>query len=231
MAVSVATTPEEKQLAYLNRSLSNLRLGRLEKALEDAELGSDGVTVREKGLFRQARALYELRKFSRCLETFEELTKSYPENEDVEKEMQRVKQRLHEEQTGQYAFRNMYKQARQTPPLIDCATFSAPVEIRSSAGRGRGLFTTRPVSAGQLLLCEKAFSYSYVGDGSADRMTILMNVATNKASMGAQAHLLTQTMQKLYHSPEALRLFGDLHRGDYETPGITGCDGHLVVDS
>lgn len=70
-AIHAATTMEQSQLAYLNRSLANLGLGRSEKALEDTRKGGDS----EKALFREARALYGLGKFDECLEKFQVLVK------------------------------------------------------------------------------------------------------------------------------------------------------------
>ena len=89
-----------------------------------------------------------------------------PKNSDAWKEITRVQQRLNEEQKGLYQFSDMYKQAESTPPLIDCATYVGSVAVRDSPGRGKGLFTTKPVKAGELLLCEKAFVYSYADDES-----------------------------------------------------------------
>jgi hypothetical protein len=47
------------------------------------------------------------------------------------------------------------------PPKIDSASFTGPIEIRDSPSRGKGLFTTKQVKAGDLLLCEKEFSYCF----------------------------------------------------------------------
>lgn len=202
--------------------------------MSDAAQGSNADRPSEKRLFRfrEAQALYKLGHLGRCLERLQNLSESHPENKAVKSEMDRVRARLHEQQTGEYAFRQMYEQAKQTPPLIDCATFSALVEVRPSPGRGRGVFTTVPVSAGQLLVCEKAFTYSYAGDDEpARRHTILMNLSTKKMVVGGQAQLLTQTVQKLYHSPELSHLFCDLHRGGYAVSPVSESDGYPVVDS
>lgn len=206
-----------------------MKLGRPEQALSDAKRSSGITSPSEKGLFREARASYELGDFAQCLETLQTLAASYPENAAAKTEMDRAKVRLHEQQTGTYDFRRMYEQARQTPPLIDCATFSAPVEIRSSPGRGKGLFTKVPVSAGQLLVCEKAFGYSYADEGQ--NISVLINMSTKRGAMGGQARLLTQLIQKTYHDPHALSLFNELHHGDYDPPPISEVDGHPVVDS
>jgi hypothetical protein len=161
LAIRTAKAPEEEQLAVLNRGVVNLRLGRPEQALSDAIRGSGAAVPSENRLYLEARALYELGEFERCLETLQWLTDLDLEIPAVKSEMDRAKARLHEQQTGEYGFEKMYRQANATPPIIDCATFSKPVEIRPSPGRGRGLFTTRTVAAGELLLCEKAFSYCY----------------------------------------------------------------------
>lgn len=42
---------------------------------------------------------------------------------------------------------------------LDHATFMGPISIRTTDGRGHGLFTTAPVKVGDLLLYKKAFAY------------------------------------------------------------------------
>jgi len=235
-AIQVAETTEDKQLAYLNRSLTNLRLGRPARALSDAVESESGYgeTPSEKALFREASALYQLAKFEQCLEKLGSLTSAYPSgtsSQEAKAMINRVNTRLHEQQTGDYNFSQMYKQAEATPPVIDCATYSSPVEVRPSPGRGRGLFTTRKVAAGELLLCEKAFAYAFADKKSLGKMSILMNVVTMKAVAGSHATLLAQLVQKQYHDPEAAQLFSQLHHGDYSPVTVAEVDGRPVVDS
>ncbi|WAO85930.1 Hypothetical protein NCS54_00318300 [Fusarium falciforme] len=229
-AIRVAKTPEEERLASLNRSLTNLKLGRPEKALSDAIQGHDPAAPTEKSLFREARALYDLRDFDQCMAKLQLLAESYPGNKAVRSEMKRVNARLKEQQKGEYNFGQMYKQARKDPPLIDCADFSVPVEVRTSPGRGQGLFTTKAVAAGDLLLCEKAFAYSHVHEDD-DSTNLLMNLETQRMIVGGQAILLSQIVQKLFHNPETSRGFLDLHHGNYQPVTVTECDGAPVVDS
>ncbi|KAJ4245047.1 hypothetical protein NW762_014256 [Fusarium torreyae] len=231
-AIQTAKTSEDKQLAYLNRSLINLKFNRPAKALVDALQGQDPDAPTEKSLFREVRALYELGRFDKCREKLQTLAKTFPKSQAVEPEIERVKARLNEQQTGEYSFKDMYEQSKATPPLIDCATFSSPVEIRDSHGRGRGLFTTKPVSARDLLLCEKAFSYYFIDEDQPQaRGTILMNMSTKKITMGGNGRLLPQVAQKLYHNPEFLPAFQDLYHGDYEKVEVIECDGNPVIDS
>ncbi|KAH7196398.1 uncharacterized protein B0J16DRAFT_325915 [Fusarium flagelliforme] len=231
-AIQAGQTSEERQLAFLNRSLANLNLNRPKQALLDAEKATNPAMPSEKALFRKARALHELGDYQQSLEILEELTHSFPENKAASSEKARINERLKEQQTGEYNFTQMYKQAERTPPFIDCATFSAPVEIRESPGRGKGLFTTKAVSAGELLLCEKAFAYSFAGDEQSRKQTkILMNLATKRMVVGGQAHLLTLIVQKLYHNSSLSADFGDLHHADYQKPTVLETDGTPVVDS
>lgn len=229
-AIRAAGTPQEEQLAYLNRSFANLRLGRPEKAMLDATRGSGVDPSSEKALFREARSLYELGRFQSSLDKLQTLLASHPENAAATSELERTKARLIEQVSGYYDFRHMYRQARKTPPLIDCATFSTPVEVREAPGKGRGLFTTMSVSAGQLVLCEKAFGYSYAEEGTPG-FTALMNISTKKATVGGQADLWTQIVQKLYHRHGQSHEFWDLYCGDYGPVPASEVDGIPVVDA
>lgn len=228
-AIRVAETKEEEQLAYLNRSYANLRLQRPEKALSDALRSSDATSPSEKGIFREARALYELGEFETALNKLQKLVESYPGNIAAATEMERAKARLREQQTGSYDFRRMYQQAEKTPPLIDCATFSSPVEVRDSPGKGRGVYTTMPVSAGQLLLCEKALGYRCAEHGSG--YNLLMDVKTKKLDPQERLRLVAQLVQKLYHGYRHSHEFKKLYCGDYTTTPVSEVDGIPVVDS
>ena len=220
-------------LAHLNRSLANLRLGRPEQALEDAVRGGSSPQTSEKGLFREAKALYALNRYDSCIEKLRAVVESYPNNKEAWSEMDRVKQRLREQETGAYNFSDMQDQAKATPPIIDCATYVRNVAIRASPGCGRGLFTTKPVKAGELLLCEKAIAYSYAGGddpiGSRNQR-LLMNMGTNTMTVGGQAYLISQTVQKLYHNPESTNAFKELYHGDYQPVAVAEVDGKPIVD-
>ncbi|KAF4414931.1 TPR domain [Fusarium acutatum] len=202
------------------------------QALLDAEKAINPAIPSEKSLFRKARALYELGDYQHSLEMLENLTQSFPGNKAASSEKHRINERLNEQRTGEYKFKQIYKQAEKSPPFINCTTFSAPVEIRESPGRGKGLFTTKAVSAGELLLCEKAFSYSFAGDEQSTKQTkILMNLATKRMVMGGQARLLTLIVQKLYHNSSLSAEFEDLHHADYQKTTVLETDRTPVVDS
>ncbi|TEA16759.1 Serine/threonine-protein phosphatase 5 [Colletotrichum sidae] len=217
-AISFATTAEQEKSALLNRSLANLRLQRPEKALADALRARHGGEATEKGLFREAKACYALEQFSLCLEKLQQVADLNPNNQDAKTEIKRVTRRIREQMAGEYMWKQMHEQASMTPPLIDCATFSAPAEVRPSPGRGNGLFTTKAVKAGDLLLCEKAFAYSYADEEDAvsrQKIKILMNLGTKRMTVGGQANLIAMIVQKLHQNPQMASRFTNLYRGDY----------------
>ncbi|TDZ68121.1 SET and MYND domain-containing protein 4 [Colletotrichum trifolii] len=219
-ALSFAETVEQKKAALLNRSLANLRLQRPEKALADALRARHGGEATEKGLFREAKACYGLEQFSLCLEKLQQVVDLNPNNQDAKTEIKRVTRRIREQMAGQYMWKQMHEQASMTPPLIDCATFSAPVEVRPSLGRGNGLFTTKAVKAGDLLFCEKAFAYSYAAEDDAvsrRNIKMLMNLGTKRMTVGGQASLIAMIVQKLHHNPQLASRFTELHHGEYHS--------------
>ncbi|KAF4999582.1 hypothetical protein FGRMN_2330 [Fusarium graminum] len=232
-ALNMAKSPEEEQLALLNRSMTNLKLDRPAKALLDITQAYDPERPTEKALFRHATALYQLAKFEEYETAIQTLLKVFPDSKVGKLGLKLANARQREQKSGKYDFKKMYEQAKaKTPPSIDCATFSSPVEIRDSPGRGRGLFTTKAVSAGDLLLCEKAFSYSFIDDTRlTDEATWMVNLTTKQITAGASANLWPQVVQKLYHDPNALALFQELYHGDYKKAAVSECDGAPVVDA
>lgn len=225
---------EVSRIIELNRSLAYLRLGCYDQALGDLGHSTSEQQKSEKALYRAARSLYELGKFGEARDTLNSLLAEYPHCDAAKKELSRANLRLKEYESGDYDFKAMYNAAKATPPYMDLATYIGPVEIKSSVGRGRGLFTTRDVAAGELLLCEKAFAYCFT-DASDNTNTsstsLLMNTHTNKAFMGAQAELITVIVQKLRQNPSLMPAYTSLHHGGYKPVKETQVDGAPIIDT
>lgn len=150
--------------------------------------------------------------------------------------MSRVNHRLTEQKHGHYDFRAMYEATKVSPLYLDHATHIGPVEIKASEGRGRGLFTTRAVEAGELLLCEKAFAHCYADttDGSqssSSKISLLMNVHTNRMVIGTQGDLIQNVVQQLLRNPSLTPAFTSLYHGSYEPVEATHVDEAPVVDT
>lgn len=90
------------------------------------------------------------------------------------------------------------------PPHLDHATYIGLVAARETGSRGRGLFTTKEVKAGDLLLCEKAFAHAFVdveNEKASASTCLLLNMETERMTMRAQADLLGMIVRKLHGNP------------------------------
>ena len=185
----------------------------------------------EKALFRKAQALYYLRRFRECCETHKLLAEKYPENALAKHEFQRASSCLAEENTGKYKFKEMILEAKKLrPPHLEHGTYIGPVAIKDTQTRGRGLFTTRAVKAGDLLLCEKAFAHAFHDEDKPGDLTLLLNVDTNRITLGTHGQLIEVIAQKLHRNPSLVSKFIDLCHGSHETFDIHA-DGQPVIDT
>jgi hypothetical protein len=159
----------------------------------------------------------------------------YPSNEPAKNQFTRAVNRLAEQEKGGYRFEQLYMEATKLrPPHLDHSIYVGPVSDRASGSRGRGLFTTEAVRAGDLLLCEKAFAHAFVDTGKTERsqdVTVLLNAETDSRTMGAQAELIRMIVQKLYRNPSLASVITDLHHGSYKPVGASYVDGTPVVDT
>lgn len=152
--------------------------------------------------------------------------------------LDRARSRLLEKKTGLYDFEQLQAKAKKLrPPHLDHASYLGPVEIRQTESQGRGLFVTKAVKAGELLLCEKAFSHAHAeedaGDGNenSSKISLLINPETNQGFMGTQAELIKLIVQKLYHNPSVAPAFVTLYHGTYEGVSTSTVDEKPIVDT
>ena len=168
------------------------------------------------------------------------LCSQFPQNSQASQLLGRAKSRGLEQKTGEYNFSQLQEDVKKLrPPHLDFATYIGPVEIRQTESKGRGLFVTKAMKAGDLLLCEKAFSCAHVYEGASgkgdekgsSKISLLINPQTGQGFMGAQADLIKMIVQKLYRNPSLARAFTALHRGRYEKASTSTIDGKPVVDT
>lgn len=231
-ALSCQVTSQEVEIIRRNRSLAYLKTKQFDAALSDTGYPSFGKSSSEKALFRAAEALYHLTRFEDCLEVLQNLCKKFPSNEEAVIALERTKRRCLEKSNGVYDFKLLQTEAKKLrPPHLDHATYIGPVEVRRTEHKGRGLFATKKMNAGDLILCEKAFAHAYVADGGNASLTFLMNVQTNKGFMGGQADLIRMLVQKLYYNPSLATAFTELYHGTYKATDTAFVDGKPVVDT
>lgn len=150
----------------------------------------------------------------------------------------RAQSRTVEQKSGVYNFNELQANAKKLrPPHLDHATYIGPVEIGQTESKGRGLFATKPVKAGELLLCEKAFSHAHADEDASDRsvniqkINPLIDPMTGGGIMGARKDLIMLTVQKLYRNPSLAQAFTNLCHGTYEGVSPATVDGKPIVDT
>jgi hypothetical protein len=221
----------------LNRALAYLKDGYFDAALADTGCLTSSLDAPEKALYRAGQALYSLRRFSECQDILTLLCKKYPNNANAARELTQVRCRLREQKNSTYDFKAIHEEASKLQPLhLDHATFIGPVTIKASKGRGWGLFTTKPVKAGDLVLCEKAFAHCYADTNKenstkSSKISLLINIHTNRIHIGTQSDLITTIVQKLWRNLSFLLDFTELHYGSYKPVDVTEVDGKPIIDT
>ena len=143
--------------------------------------------------------MYELGRFKESQTVLTTLLAEYPESEAAIRELRRVEKRVREQDHGGFDFLAMQKAAaEESLPCLDVATYVGPVEIREIENHGRGLFTTKDVAAGELLVCEKAFSYSFLGNAST------MSLMDGSTLKGTKLALVEPMIHKLLRNPSLI---------------------------
>ena len=230
------STEEHALVVLLNRCQARLSYQHYDAALEDAMAVLEMEPASEKALFRAARASYELGCFDRCHSYLAELVHLYPGNKAAINDIERCKIRSLE-QSGEFDFASMLDEAaiKQSSPRLDRAAYIGPVEIRKCAieSHGRGLFTTKAVRAGELLLCEKAFATAFAPNDikAAVESHDLKNPKPDGPlwRLKLRAELAMTTFVKLIRNPSSVPAFADLYPGpdadeeideDTKLPGV-----------
>lgn len=166
------------------------------------------------------------------------LCSGFPQNSQASAALDRAQSRCREQKTGLYDFKQLQAKAKKLrPPHLDHASYLGPVEVKQKESKGRGLFVTKAVKAGELLLCEKAFSHSYAAEDAADsnenssKISLHINAETKKGYMGTHADLINLIVQKLYHNPSVAPPFVTLYHGTYEGVSTSTADDKPIVDT
>lgn len=233
---AIARGPSSERVTIIkrNRALAYLKTKQYDGALSDTGYPDFGPAPAEKALFRAVEALYNLRRFDECGHVLDTLLSTFPDNKQAKEIHNRVRSRHSEASSGKYDFKLLHKEAKELkPPQLDHATYIGPIEVKASKGKGRGVFVTKAVKAGDLLLCEKAFGHVYLAqdDTSSSKLSLLINPETSRGFMGGQADLLKVLVQKMYRNPSLAKAFTALHHGDYQPTSTLAVDGQPVVDT
>lgn len=122
---------------------------------------------------------------------------------------------------------------------MDRATYVGLIEVRDCEIKehGRGLFTTKDVKAGELLLCEKSFSAVFAGTDESGKPVVEKYQSREEEQEGGKirsfelrAQLVADTLVKLYRNPSLIEAFQGLYPGPDATDELDEETGEVVVD-
>ncbi|KAL3481451.1 hypothetical protein BJX99DRAFT_253759 [Aspergillus californicus] len=235
--LDTSPTDSEKQILILNLNLglASLKLEQFDAAIRHFDLVLNTNGHSGKALWGKSQALHHLQKHLERHDILMCLQVRVPTFAPAKNVLPTAAKHLEEQLHGKYNFAQLYKEANKLrPPHLNHASFIGSVEVRPSGNKGRGLFTTKPVKAGDLLLCEKAFAHAYINSEDPDEslpMTLLVNAENRTMTMGAQAHLIKMVVQRIYRNPSPASTITDLHRGLYEGVKVREIDETPVVDT
>ena len=218
---------------YRKRAYANLTAKHFDAVLEDTLASCCGDSSDSKAYYCAGRAGYELGLFAESKAHFEKALESNPKDLKARKDCNRAMARIEEKENGKYDFSMMVGHVTPNHVHLDSADFIKNTSVGKTITHGRGLFASKFIPAGELVLAEKAICLpnSYEGDQAPD--TVLYNFNTNaRTNRSAQPALFLQLAHKLYNNPNLTARFFDLDSGKYLRSGEEGelIDGVPVID-
>ena len=204
---------------YCNRAIARLRLSQFDGAIQDCEEVLEVAPNNSKAIFLKARALYRLRSFRNAQTLCQGLLAIEPTSRDARVLFESATERVLESNSGKFNFQEMELKAKEHEyPRLDYGDYVGPVEIRhcNPSSKGRGLFATRDIDQGDLVICEKAFMFGYGGERKRP-LAITLHMEKKRYLKGPDAYLPSETMQLLNDNPSLADQFLSLYSGDQYT--------------
>jgi hypothetical protein len=166
-------------------------------------------------------------------EHFEAALELNPRDSKYRKDLNRAKARIGERDEGLYDFASMGESLTEHHVNLDHADFIRNTMVAATEHKGRGLFATRFIPRGSLVICEKALCFPNMSDGRELPHGALFNYNTSTRTQGlGQGALFLQLIHKLYNNPILTSRFFELDSGDYIRSGKEGelVDGVPIID-
>ena len=172
--------------------------------------------LRENALIRGIEAAYQLQNYDICHNYLGFLRHYFPNNPHHDGWVGRVCTRIKETRYGRYDFTSIWKNPPSADsPFVDLASYFGPIEPRETQAWGRGLFATKPVKAGELLLCEKALSVVLSDRAPQSGCFIVGHQETTLTTDITGFALRTDIVQKLEKNRTFRASFNKLYDGGY----------------
>lgn len=209
-----------------NRCAAYLALQKYELGLADAEsvLSADNTHI--KCLFRKAKALFGLAKYRDALKFLNSLSQDTlpsTHKEIIVDLIVKSKLLIAQSETGDYPWVHIFQNQ-----FDELAEFVGPVIVKHTRAKGRGLFATDVIKAGQLIMASKAFAHVTVNVSSGFFLNMRWNQNDGRKSLYSQAQtqLVTEIAHILKENPEKCREVYNLYAGPHYNNHNEPIDSH-----
>jgi tetratricopeptide (TPR) repeat protein len=218
------TNPDLARDIYRNRAYVNLLLGRLDEVKTDARAsltGKDDQKSKEldsKAYFRAGSAAYSQSRWQEAKELFQEQQKLTPEDKDAKLQLKKIEARLREEETGSYDLMKLRTSLSKARSRVDAGNFTKSTQVKDSPGKGRGLYASRDIAAGEIVMCEKAFCVVWAHEEDA-LVAMTYDVRDDEirvSPVGLSKALVQKCLNQPSQTQHLMDLFGD-YQGDITT--------------
>lgn len=219
---------------HCNRALARLRIFQFDGAVHDCNQVIQLLPGYSKALIIKGRALYHLRRYDEAHLLFQHFLTLDASSAEGKEHMLLASKRMEESATGVFDFAGMRKMAQlQKYPRLEYGCYIGPVELRrcNPRSKGRGLFATRDIDQGELVMCEKAFAIAYEGETG---ICATINTVKNRLYMGPDSCLPARVVQLLSDNPSMADQYLNLYSGGRVRPGqdkVFTDEGALILDS
>ncbi|THH05390.1 hypothetical protein EW145_g4834 [Phellinidium pouzarii] len=205
------------QVSRLNRSEAYLRLGWFISALRDAEDVLKAHILDEslyrKAVFRAAKASYNIDDYSRTTE----IAALQPEDIECSQWAVKARRRAREKSTGEYDWCSVFQDSQKPASLPDIANYCGPIEVKTRGGTNavRGVFVTRDVKIGELLMVAKPIASSHPSESPRDdnEMFMSFNFLTKMTSLRSGYMLITKVVQRIWDDSSIAATINSMYAG------------------
>ncbi|KAJ6643846.1 Methyltransferase [Pseudolycoriella hygida] len=197
-----------------NRSAAYLAIQKYKLSLIDANSVLDVKRNHIKCIFRKARALFGLAEYENALAflnsvAMDALSKS--DKKIVTDLVSKAESLSLQSKSGKYPWKDILQDKYD-----DIAEYVGPVIVKSTLTKGRGLFATGAINAGQLILASKAFARVVEDDNSPQFFSHMsMNAESGEKLLSSRSH--TQLVSEIAHilkdNPEKCHEVYNLYAG------------------
>ena len=234
---------EHNKVALLgNASQSMLKIGHYRLALRDARRALAIRPDYVKTSVRLVRARLGLHQFEEAWKDLERGLKANPDSAELKELRGRLEARMIPPRglRGSYDFRTLLEDARNhTTRFLLCPDFIGDIRVAPSGDRGRGLFASRTIPAGTLLLAEKALAMVFDGDAAETRQAAfgdneVVAQHTRLCALLADFELRWRAVQLATCNKRAADAFEELYAGEAfeqkrSAPGVNSLRIPLTV--